>query len=74
MIEGCTAVGTSDAGIYVGQSENIVVRNNMAYRDVTGIKIENSERGDVFQNKTCQNAGGILVLDLPNLIKKDGGT
>ena len=28
VIEDCTAIGASDAGIYVGQSENIIVRRN----------------------------------------------
>jgi len=30
VIEDCTAIGASDAGIYVGQSENIIVRRNTA--------------------------------------------
>ena len=27
LIDGCIAIGASDAGVYVGQSENIIVRN-----------------------------------------------
>ena len=30
VIEDCKAIGASDAGIYVGQSENIIVRGNTA--------------------------------------------
>src|SRR5262245_28651161 len=72
VIEGCTAVGASDAGIYVGQSENIVVRRNTARQNVAGIEIENSTRADVHDNLATDNAGGILVFTLPDLPKKDG--
>ena len=30
LIDGCVAIGASDAGIYVGQSKNIIVRNSVA--------------------------------------------
>jgi parallel beta-helix repeat protein len=72
VIEGCTAIGASDAGIYVGQSENIVVRRNTAKQNVAGIEIENSTRADVHDNLATDNAGGILVFSLPDLPKKDG--
>jgi parallel beta-helix repeat protein len=72
VIEGCTAIGASDAGIYVGQSENIVVRRNTAKQNVAGIEIENSTRADVSENLATDNAGGILVFSLPDLPKKDG--
>ena len=39
LIDGCIAIGASDAGIYVGQSENIVVRNSIAKFNVAGIEI-----------------------------------
>ena len=73
LIEKCTAIGASDAGIYVGQSRNIVVRNCVAYHNVAGIEIENSIGADVYQNEAYQNTGGILVFDLPDLIQKKGG-
>jgi parallel beta-helix repeat protein len=72
VIEGCTAIGASDAGIYVGQSENIVVRRNTARQNVAGIEIENSIRADVHDNLATDNAGGILVFTLPDLPKKEG--
>jgi parallel beta-helix repeat protein len=72
LIDGCTAIGASDAGIYVGQSENIVVRHNTAKQNVAGIEIENSIRADVHDNLATDNAGGILVFSLPDLPKKDG--
>ena len=72
LIEECTAIGASDAGIYVGQSENIIVRRNRAEKNVAGIEIENSVNADVYENVATDNAGGILVFSLPDLPKKDG--
>jgi parallel beta-helix repeat protein len=73
MIDSCIAIGASDAGIYVGQSKHIVVKNCTAYHNVAGIEIENSLYADVFDNITTQNTGGILVFDLPDLVQKRGG-
>mgnify|MGYP005815613191 CR=1 FL=1 len=39
LIDGVVAIGASDAGIYVGQSRNVVVRNSRAERNVAGIEI-----------------------------------
>ncbi len=73
LIESCEAIGASDAGIYVGQSHQIIVRKSRAYRNVAGIEIENSTMADVYENVAEGNTGGILVFDLPGLIKKKGG-
>ncbi len=73
LIDNCVAVGASDAGIYVGQSRNIIVKNSKAYQNVAGIEIENSLHADVFDNEAYNNTGGILVFDLPDLIQKEGG-
>ncbi len=73
LIENCYARGASDAGIYVGQSENVIVRNNKAKQNVAGIEIENSTNVEVYDNEAISNSGGILVFDLPNLPKKNGG-
>jgi parallel beta-helix repeat protein len=73
LIENCVARGASDAGIYVGQSKTIIVRNNQAYENVAGIEIENSLHADVYGNEAYNNTGGILVFDLPDLQLKKGG-
>lgn len=73
LIEQCVAIGASDAGIYVGQSKHIVVRQSRAYHNVAGIEIENSEMADVYDNEATENTGGILVFDLPDLVQKKGG-
>ncbi len=72
LIDGCIAIGASDAGIYVGQSENIIVRNSIAQFNVAGIEIENSFYADVYGNTAINNTGGILVFDLPGLPQQGG--
>jgi parallel beta-helix repeat protein len=67
LVENVTVRGASDAGIYVGQSDNIVVRNSLAEFNVAGIEIENSTNADVYGNIARDNTGGILVFDLPDL-------
>lgn len=72
LIDGCVAIGASDAGVYVGQSEQIIVRNTRAEFNVAGIEIENSYHADVYNNVATNNTGGILIFDLPNLPKQGG--
>ena len=64
--------GASDAGLYVGQSRQIVVRNSRAEGNVAGIEIENSYNADVHDNVATGNTGGILVFDLPDLPQQGG--
>ena len=73
IIDSCIAIGASDAGIYVGQSKQIIVKNSEAYHNVAGIEIENSINADVFENYAHDNTGGILIFDLPDLLVKKGG-
>lgn len=72
LVEGSTVRGASDAGIYVGQSRNIIVRNNTAEYNVAGIEIENSVGADVYGNTASHNTGGILVFDLPGIPQVGG--
>ena len=72
LIDGCVAIGASDAGIYVGQSQKIIVRNSRAEFNVAGIEIENSYFADVYNNIATNNTGGILVFDLPGLPQQGG--
>lgn len=72
LVDGVTVIGASDAGIYVGQSDQIVVRNSNVQYNVAGIEIENSFNADVHNNFVTKNTGGILVFDLPNLPQMGG--
>jgi parallel beta-helix repeat protein len=71
-IDGAVAIGASDAGIYVGQSDKIIVRNSRGEFNVAGLEIENSYNADVFDNVMTNNTGGLLVFDLPNLPQQGG--
>ena len=73
LIDGCQVSGASDAGIYVGQSNHITVRNSVAESNVAGIEIENSRNALVTRNLATRNSGGILVFDLPSLPVMGGG-
>ena len=72
LIEHCVAIAASDAGLYVGQSKDIIVRFSEVFDNVAGIEIENSTRADVYGNNVHGNTGGILVFDLPDLVVKEG--
>jgi parallel beta-helix repeat protein len=72
LVDSVIVRGASDAGIYVGQSRNIIVRNSIATENVAGIEIENSYDADVYDNIATHNTGGVLVFDLPNLPQMGG--
>jgi parallel beta-helix repeat protein len=72
LIRECIAIGASDAGIYVGQSERIKVLDSIAKFNVAGIEIENSYYAEVIGNHAEHNTGGILVFDLPDLPQQGG--
>jgi parallel beta-helix repeat protein len=72
LVENSTSDGASDTGIYVGQSDGIVVRNNVLTNNVAGIEIENSFNADVTGNDSHDNTVGFLVFDLPALPQVGG--
>ncbi|MCB1685770.1 MAG: parallel beta-helix domain-containing protein [Pseudomonadales bacterium] len=74
LVEGSVAIGASDAGIYVGQSRNVVVRDSRAEFNVAGIEIENTVNADVFNNVATNNTGGILVFNMPDLLQTGHST
>ncbi|MCB9032452.1 MAG: right-handed parallel beta-helix repeat-containing protein [Chitinophagales bacterium] len=72
LIEHSDVSYCADAGVYVGQSINVTVRNCTAHHNVCGIEIENCINADVYDNYTYNNSGGIVVYDLPGLPLKHG--
>ena len=72
LMENCEASFAMDAGIYVGQSKNIIVRNCIAHHNVAGIEIENCSNGEVYANKAINNTGGLLILDMPDIPVANG--
>ena len=72
LIENCYTEGSSDAGIYVGQSDSAVVRNCKAAKNVAGCEIENTTNAAVYDNEFYNNTAGFLMFDLPELSKRGG--
>lgn len=72
LIEDSEAYNAADAGIYVGQTTNAIIRRNTAKQNVAGIEIENTFDADVYENDAHDNTGGILVFDMPGLPQKGG--
>ncbi|MBI3942226.1 MAG: right-handed parallel beta-helix repeat-containing protein [Chloroflexi bacterium] len=72
LVEKVRVTGVRDAGIYVGQSRDIVVQDCEVYGNVTGIEIENSVNALVSGNDVHENTGGILVFLLPRNPSKVG--
>jgi parallel beta-helix repeat protein len=70
LIERVTATGVNDAGIYVGQCRNIVVRDSIGYGNVIGIEVENSIGAEIYNNQAYGNSVGIFIDLLPNLPSK----
>jgi len=58
---------SSDAAIYVGQSENVLIAGNRVHDNLLGIEVENSRNCSVTGNEVYGNTLGILVDLLPFL-------
>ncbi len=69
LIEDCVSVGSSDAGVYVGQSSDIIVRRTEAFHNVAGFEFENTYRAEFVDNIAHDNVGGFLVFDLPGRVQ-----
>lgn len=72
LVEGCEVSHSRDAGVYVGQSENIIVRKCYVFENVAGIEIENCDNAEVYDNRAENNTAGVLVFNLPMLQKAMG--
>jgi parallel beta-helix repeat protein len=72
LIDSCYVEGSSDAGIYVGQTDTAMVRNCKGSKNVAGCEIENTKHADVYNNEFYDNTAGFLVFDLPGLSQRGG--
>jgi len=72
LMENCEASYAMDAGIYIGQSNNVVIRNNYAHHNVAGIEIENTRVGEVYGNRSVENTAGMLIFDMPDVPQANG--
>jgi parallel beta-helix repeat protein len=69
-IESCQVSGHSDTGIYVGQSTDVTIDQNVAFGNVNGIEVENASDVRVRHNDSHGNTAGIVVVLLPGLTIK----
>jgi parallel beta-helix repeat protein len=60
----------TDAGIYVGQSDNVLITGNVVHHNLLGIEVENSRNCAVIGNDAHDNTFGIFVDILPALQSK----
>ncbi|AHG88112.1 parallel beta-helix repeat-containing protein [Gemmatirosa kalamazoonensis] len=65
VIDGCTATGHADTGIYVGQSSDVEIRNSVAWGNVAGFELENTTRASLTNSEAYDNTVGILVSLVP---------
>lgn len=65
--------GASDAGIWAGESRNVVFSGNTATGNVAGLEAENCQDVEIFGNVAQANTLGLFVLDLPAHASGNGG-
>jgi parallel beta-helix repeat protein len=70
LIERVEVTGVRDAGIYAGQSTDIVIRDSAAYGNVIGVEVENSVSAEIYGNHFYGNSAGIFISMLPQLTSK----
>jgi parallel beta-helix repeat protein len=65
VVSGNDVRGISDAGLYVGSDDHVVLTGNQITDSIAGVEVENSTNVDVTRNRVTDNAAGILVFLLP---------
>jgi parallel beta-helix repeat protein len=65
LINSNVAAGAHDTGIYIGQSLNVHVTENIAHDNVSGFEVENSIDIEVDHNESFDNTAGILMFIEP---------
>ena len=61
------AAGAHDTGIYIGQSHDVLIADNLAHDNVSGFEVENCERVVLRHNESFGNTVGILLFLSPGL-------
>lgn len=72
LVEETESIGASDAGIYVGQTNNAIIRRSRAAFNVFGFEIENVQGGEYNDNVAECNTGGFLIYDLDGNLRQYG--
>jgi parallel beta-helix repeat protein len=61
-VVGNVATGSNDTGIYVGQSHDVRVDQNLAFQNVSGFELENTSNSRVDHNEAKGNTAGLLTF------------
>jgi len=72
-IEKCIVSGARDAGVYVGQSKRVLVKDTEAYGNVAGFELENTIEAEAYNNHAHDNTAGFLIFNLPGIPIQNGG-
>jgi parallel beta-helix repeat protein len=59
--------GARDSGIYIGQSTDILIEDNIVHDNTVGIEVELASRITVAGNVATANAVGAIVFSIPGL-------
>ena len=57
----------TDAAIYIGQSDNVLIKDNRVHDNLLGVEVENSRNCAVIANEIYSNTFGLFVDLLPFL-------
>ena len=63
IVENCYTQGAVDAGIYSGQNQRVIMRNNVMMLNVFGMEAENNIDVEIYDNEFTRNTVGLLVYD-----------
>jgi parallel beta-helix repeat protein len=74
IVENCYAHAAVDAGIYSGQNQRVILRNNKMTMNVFGMEVENNIDVEVYGNEFYVNTAGLLVYDLAGVSKIKSGS
>ncbi len=73
IVENCYAQAAIDAGIYSGQNQRVILRNNRMTLNVFGMEVENNIDAEVYGNEFYENTAGLLVYDLAGVERIKNG-
>ncbi len=72
VVDSVYVQGASEAGIYIGQSEKGRISNCTVTGNVAGIELENTRNIVVSDNEITGNSVGLLVSEIPDILKGGG--
>ena len=74
IVENCYTQAAVDAGIYSGQNQRVIMRNNVMTLNVFGMEAENNVDVEIYGNEFTRNTTGLLVYDLAGVSRIKSGS